>query len=112
MDVKSIIMAGLGLAEVIVPMVTKSDQVQKVIDLVEKVVDQAEPAIEAGVDFAKDIGPTVSVLFDVLRNKGATTSAQLEQMDAIEAKLDADFDDAAAKATAEDEAADGKTSAG
>jgi uncharacterized protein YqgV (UPF0045/DUF77 family) len=106
MDIMSIITAALGLAQTIAPLVTDSTQVQSIINTVEKVTDQIGPAIKAGVNFIEDITPTIAATFEVLRNSGATTPEQLAQMDAIETKLDADYDTASAAAKAEDDAAD------
>lgn len=106
MDIMSIITAALGLAQTIAPLVTDSTQVQAIINTVEKVTDQIGPAIKAGVSFIEDITPNITATFAILRNSGATTIDQLTQMDAIEAKLDADYDTASAAAAAEDAAAD------
>lgn len=106
MEILSIINAALSLASTVAPLVTSSGQVQSIINTIEKITDQAGPAINAGINFAEDIAPNITATFEILRNKGATTPEQLAQMDAIEKVLDDAYDAASAAAKAEDDAAD------
>lgn len=54
---------------------------------------------------AKDVLPSIKNIITGLRSNGEVTKEQLDQLDSIEAVIDANFDDAAAAAAAADEAA-------
>jgi hypothetical protein len=57
-----------------------------------------------------DLKPIVANILLALRSDPSTTAAQLDTLDAFEAKLDADYETVAALAAAEDAAAGGKPS--
>lgn len=63
-------------------------------------------AVPAAITTAKDLMPIIKVSIDAIRGNPATTPEQLAELDAIEAKIDADYDAASAAAKAEDDAAD------
>lgn len=70
------------------------------------VISTLTALIPAIVQEARDLIPTVKNVIATLRGSDAVTPEQLDQLDAIEAKLDADYDAASAAAKAEDAAAD------
>lgn len=55
---------------------------------------------------AKDLAPTLKNVIGILRQNTEITKEQLDDLDAIEAKIDAEFDAAATQAQAEDAPAD------
>lgn len=61
--------------------------------------------VPAIVREASDLIPTVKNIIATLRGTDAITPEQLNQLDVIEAKIDADYDAASAAAKAEDDAA-------
>jgi hypothetical protein len=90
----------LALIAQIAPYATAATTVAKVIAILEALI----PAV---VNEARDLYPTFKHVISLLRGNKEVTSQQLDELDAIETKADADFDPALAKAKAEDAAADG-----
>jgi hypothetical protein len=95
----TIITAILALLTEIAPAVSTASVVAKIIANLVALL----PAI---VQEAKDLAPTVKNIIATLRGNAATTPEQLDQLDAIEAPIDAAFDAAATAALAEDAAAE------
>lgn len=75
------------------------------VSLIGKIIDSLTALLPAVVQEAKDLAPTIKNVIVTLRGNSATTPEQLDQLDTIEAKLDADFDAAATAAQAEDSGA-------
>lgn len=95
---EAIITAALALAGQVAPLVTTSTAVGSVITVL-------ETALPAAIQFAESAVPLIEQTIADLRQNTAITADQLAALDAIEAKLDTDYDTAAASASAEDAAA-------
>ena len=96
MDIVAIVTVVLQLIEqVVLPNISSASTVAKVIAILEQVLPIAIQTGEALVTPIKNI-------IDALKNSGPVTQDQLDQLDAFEAKIDADFDAAAAAATVQD----------
>ncbi len=65
-----------------------------------KVITLLEQIIPVVLQEAEDLVPIVKRIIASLRGSGVVTPEQLDQLDAAEAKIDADFDTAAGNATA------------
>lgn len=74
----------------------------EIIAKIIQILAQLAPLV---IQYAKDEWPSVKLAFDALRANPAAIPAQLDDLDAVEAKADADFEAAAAAAQAEDDAA-------
>jgi hypothetical protein len=70
-----------------------------------KVVDVVVAVTPTVISTYKDLKPIVTNIVQTLKSDPATARAQIEKLEAVEAQLDADFDDAADKALADDKAA-------
>ncbi len=88
----------LSLIEYINPAIAAASGIAKIISALEALI----PAV---IQEAKDLAPNVKHVIATLRGNPAIPADQIDQLDAIEAPLDAAFDTAANAATAEDEAA-------
>ncbi len=64
-----------------------------------KVITLLEQIIPVVIKEAQDLIPIIKNIIASLRGSGVVTPEQLDQLDAAEAKLDADFDTAAGNAT-------------
>lgn len=73
--------------------------------IIAQIIEALVTIIPVIVKEAKDLAPPVKNIIAALRGSEQITPEQLDQLDALELELDADFDDAADKATAEDIAA-------
>lgn len=91
----------LGLIAEIAPALTTSTAIQKVINVL-------AVGVPAAIKTARESIPEVKRTIESLRGNANITAEQLEELDAIEASYDANYEAASAKAKAEDEAA-GKT---
>lgn len=80
------------------PLLTTSVQVAGAIKTIAEIV----PIV---YETARDLIPEVKIAIAAIRGSGGTTSEQLDQLDALEAKIDADYDAASAAAAKEDAAA-------
>ena len=85
------------IEQVLLPNLSATSTVAKVITMLEAIV----PVV---IKEAQDLAQPVRNIILALRNNGAITAEQLDQLDALEAKLDADFDAAAEAAEAADAA--------
>lgn len=96
----SVVATAVALIAQIMPYVTGASAavgtVGKVIALMESIVP---PLIQEG----RDLIPTVKNIISTLRGASTATKEQLDQLDAIEAKIDAGFDAAAGAAETEDQ---------
>ena len=95
----SIIGPIVALLAEIAPAVSTSSAIGNVIATLTALI----PAI---VKEANDLIPTVKNVIATLKGSDAITPEQLDALDAIEAKIDADYDAASAAAKTEDDAAD------
>lgn len=95
---EAIVASTLALLSDIAPGLAAASSIAKVIDALVALI----PAV---IQYAKDLYPTIKNVIATLRGNAAITSEQMDQLDAIEAKADADFDAAVAAAEAEDKAA-------
>jgi hypothetical protein len=77
--------------------------------LIEKIIEALVALIPIIVQEYKDLVPIVQNIIVAVKGDPATTEAQLDALDAMEAQLDADYESAAAAAAAEDAAASGET---
>ena len=71
-----------------------------------KIISSLVALLPALVKFAQDLIPTVKGIIATLKGADGVTPEQLKELDDIEAKIDADYDEAAAKAAAEDQLAE------
>lgn len=93
------ILAGLQVAGQLAPLVTSSTQVGSIIKFLQEVVP-------IGIDTIEGAAPLVKNIVTALRsNEDTISEEQWTALDVIEAKIDDDFDAAAAAA----QAADAKT---
>ena len=90
----------LGFMSEVAPMISTATAVAKAIQ-------QLTVLVPVVVKEARELAPMVKSTIAALRGNGSITDEQLAELDAMEAKFDADFDAAAAKAEAEDAAAEG-----
>jgi hypothetical protein len=65
-----------------------------------RIIGILEQVISLGIQLAPTIVTAIKNIIAALKTSGPVTTDQLDQLDAIEAKLDADFDAAAAAAGA------------
>jgi hypothetical protein len=100
----------LALIELILPQLGTATAT---VSLVEKFIAGITALIPIVVQDYKDLVPIVKNILGAARNiiagnsmDAATTTAMLDQLDATEAQLDADYETAAALAAQEDAAAD------
>jgi hypothetical protein len=93
------ITALLGLISKILPLV--AGQAGPVTAIIEQLIALAPTLIDAG----EEVWTEVQDIIAALKADPATTQAQLDALDAEDAKYDAAFEAAAAKAQAEDDAA-------
>ena len=100
----SIIGPIVALLAEIAPAVSTSSAIGNVIATLTALI----PAI---VKEANDLIPTVKNVIATLKGSDAITPEQLDALDAIEAKIDADYDAASAAAKTEDDAADASAAA-
>ncbi len=91
--------AVLALIEALLPAVVGNSA------LIEKIVAALIALAPMISQEYQDLKPIVSNILTALRSDPASTTAQLDSMDAFEAQLDADYETAAAAAAAEDLAA-------
>lgn len=89
----------LGLVAKILPLVTGN--AGAITAIIEELISLSPMLIQAG----EDVWTEVQGIIETLRADPATTQAQLDDLDVEDAKYDAAFEAAAAKATAEDDAA-------
>lgn len=78
---------------------------------IERTIDVLTKVIPFALDEYKDLKPIIANIITALRSDGSTTIEQLDALDVLEARLDADFDAAASAAEAEDAAAETKAPA-
>jgi hypothetical protein len=97
MDPVAIVTQFLALVGELIPNITSSATIAKVIAILEQVIPLA-------IQVGEDLVAPIKDLIAALKTSGAVTTDQLDQLDALEAKLDADFDAAAAAAQAADAA--------
>ncbi len=90
------ILAGLQVAEQLAPLVSSSTQVASIIKLLEEVVPIGIKTIEGA---AASVG---NIITSLRSNEDLITEEQWSALDVIEAKIDADWDAAKAKAQSED----------
>lgn len=88
------IQALLAILQAVAPGATSS--------LISKIIAALEAWVPIIVAEYKALAPIVTNVIAALRGNGDVTPAQLDQLDAMEAQLDAAFDAAEAKAEAED----------
>lgn len=81
------------------PLLTSSATITTAI----QTVAQAVPLV---IETAKDLAPSVKLAIAAIRANGLITDAQLAELDAIEARLDAAYDAARDQARASDNAED------
>lgn len=79
-------------------------------DIVITIVDQLEALVPAVVQEAKDLVPTLKNVITTLRGNADTPVEQMDRLDVIDAKIDADYNAAHQAAQAEDAAAEQATS--
>ncbi|MCK1693749.1 hypothetical protein [Bradyrhizobium sp. 144] len=85
----------LGLISALVPAGTNAALIEKIIEALIAIV----PVV---VKEYQDLVPIVRNIIGALKADPSTTSAQLEELQQLEVQWDADFEAAAAAATAED----------
>ena len=90
----------LALIEEIGPATAAGGMVAKIIAALETLIPIMTQAVS-------NLVPIVKSVITALRSNSNVSSDQLDQLDAIEAKIDADFDADSAKAEAEERAIDG-----
>ena len=73
--------------------------------IITKIVDALVTLVPIIIKEAQDLTPIIRNIITLLRGNGEVTTEQLDQLDAMEAQLDAAFDASDAKAQAEDAAA-------
>lgn len=73
--------------------------------IVGQIISAVASIAPVAIQEAKDVLPSIKNIITALRSNGEVTKDQLDQLDAIEATIDSNFDAAAAAATAADEAA-------
>lgn len=88
----------LTIAAKIVPLVTSSAEVAKIVEAVTTLAPSVINGIEGGAQAIKNV-------IKGLKENEAITDADWDLLDTYEAKIDADWDEAKAKAQAEDKAA-------
>ncbi len=88
----------LGLVAKILPLVTGNAGV--ITAIIEELITQGPALIQAG----EEVWAQVQSIIATLRADPATTQAQLDALDAEDAKYDAAFEAAATKAQTEDDA--------
>lgn len=93
----NVIAALLGLLQTVAPAVAGSGAVGKIITTLTQLV----PVL---VDQYQDVLPSVKNIIETLRTNKDITNEQWEELDAVEAIIDAEFDKAAAAASKEDKA--------
>lgn len=71
-------------------------------DTITKIIAILEQAIPLAIQVGEDLVNPIKNIIAGLKGSGAITPDQLDQLDVMEAKLDADFDAAAAAAQAAD----------
>lgn len=76
------------IEQFLLPNLSNAASIQKVIDALIQVVPLA-------IKEAKDVVPSIQNIIDALRGSGEVTTDQLDQLDTLEAQIDADFDAAA-----------------
>jgi hypothetical protein len=95
MNLSVIVQAVIALIEAILPNLTVSATVEKIIQALITIL----PAI---VQEAQDLAPAVKNIIAALSSNPATTAEQLAALQALDAQVDAAFEQAAAAAQAED----------
>lgn len=91
----NVVAALLGLLQTIAPSVAGSGAVGKIVTTLTQLV----PVL---VDQYKDVLPSVKNIIEALKANGDITDQQWDELDAVEAVIDAAFDKAAAAAEEED----------
>lgn len=97
MDYLTLATAALSFLKNVAPHITKSETIQKGLDLVETL-------IPAGTQYTEEIIPVVKDIIDTFRGNKVSTAEQLDQMDKLDERCDKIFDEAleaARKADAE-----------
>lgn len=97
---QAIVTAVLALLAEIAPAINATSSIAKIIDTLTALL----PALAKEVS---DLYPIVKNVIATLKGNAAVTPEQLDSLDQIEAKIDADYDAASAAAKAEDDAAGG-----
>lgn len=100
----SIAMAVVALISQIMPYIGVAGSAVSAVGTVGKIIAMLEALVPALISEAKDLYPTVKDIIATLKGSSHITKEQLDSLDAIETKIDADFDTALAKAEAEDAA--------
>lgn len=96
-------LASTGIVSLLVKIAPALSTAGAVGSAIKLVGDLLSPTIS----LARDEIPVIQDLIETLRGNSATTSAQMDELDVLDAKADARLDAAIAKAEAEDKAADG-----
>lgn len=92
-----VVTAVIALIAQIAPAISTAGTIAKIITALAALI----PAL---VKYAQDLIPTVKGIIETLRGADGVTPEQLEELDAIEAKIDADYDEVSKKAAEEDRA--------
>lgn len=103
MNPATIIIGLLGLIEQILPSIVSGASAATIV----KIIGILEQAIPLAIEVGEELVTPIRNIIAALRASGGLTTDQLDQLDTLEAKLDADFDAAAAA----DEAADAPAAA-
>lgn len=77
----------------------------QIVTAVTTAIDVVEKLVPLAIQGAKEALPTLRNVIATLRGVAGTPAEQLDRLDAIEATIDANWDEALAKAQAEDAAA-------
>lgn len=91
----TILSSAVALLAEIAPTLTTSASIAKAINLI-------SVAVPAVISTAQDLYPVVKTAITALQGNAATTPAQIAELDALEAKIDADYDAASKAAGVED----------
>lgn len=95
----------LSLVSEVLPFVSAASSAAPAVSLIAKVIGLLEAIAPTVIQEAKDLYPTIKNMIATLRGSSNITKEQLDQLDTIEATIDADFDTALAAAMAADAAA-------
>jgi len=91
----TIVTAVIALIEAILPNITVSA-------VVEKIIETLITLLPAVIHEAQDLAPAVKNIIAALSSNPAATPDQITQLQALDAQVDAAFDQAAAAAAAQD----------
>lgn len=95
----------MGLISEVMPLVSAASAAGPAVSIIAKVIGLLEALAPTVIQEAKDLYPVIKNAIATLRGSPHITKEQLDQLDTIEAKIDADSDAALAQAKIDDAAA-------